>query len=186
MLPSRKTVRLVDYDYSTPGAYFVTVCSHLRNHTFARVEGGDCYRSPLGMLAADHLMKLPSFYRNLELDAWIVMPNHLHAVLMIHDPARGDAAKRPANLGTVMGCYKSGVVREAKILGLAGGDRVWSPRYYDHVIRHERALSKVREYIVNNPLQWELDRENQSRAGLNEFYEWIEAYTRKSKELSAS
>jgi putative transposase len=179
MLPSRKTVRLAQYDYSTPGAYFVTVCSYLKHCTFGNVRSGEFQRSSLGMLVADHLLKLPSYYSNLELDAWIVMPNHLHAVMLIHGRPVANTERPRANLGTTMGCFKSGVVREAKALSLATGNKVWNPRFHDHVIRHERALWRVREYITSNPRQWELDRDNDSRTGLNEFYDWIETYSQK-------
>jgi hypothetical protein len=81
-----------------------------------------------------------------------------------------------AKLGTAVGCLKSGIVKEAKLLRLVEGERVFQPRFHDHVIRHERALERVREYIVNNPRQWELDRENPQRSAEHEFYRWLEQY----------
>lgn len=78
-----------------------------------------------------------------------------------------------------MGSFKSAVTREAGRLGLWSGGLLWERGYYDHIIRHEPALERVRDYIVNNPRQWELDRENPERGGENEFYKWLESYKRK-------
>jgi putative transposase len=182
MLPSRKGIRLSGYDYSASGAYFVTICTLQRRHFFGRVEDGTYHLSPLGHLAAQHLRQVPSFYSNVALDSFAVMPNHVHALVLIYPNARSDStAKTAAKLGSVVGCYKGGVVREAKTLGWSNEGQVWQPRFNDHVVRHERALERIREYIVNNPQQWELDRENDQRRELNPFYAWLEAYTKRVK-----
>ncbi len=186
MLPSRAQVRLPGYDYSTPGAYFVTVCVKDKQQLLGSVRNGESRLSALGFLVQDHLYALPKHYANLALDCMVVMPNHIHATLFIKPLPKTSSDLKPAVLGTVVGCFKSGVVKQAKELGLLPGGLLWQPRYWDHIIRHERALQRIREYIVNNPRQWELDRENPERSGENEFYKWLEAYSsRVNKELAA-
>jgi putative transposase len=179
MLPSRKALRLTGSDYSASGAYFITICCLHRQHLLGRIEQGQCRLSALGHLAAQHLRKLASYYSNVALDCFVVMPNHLHAILLIYPNARPDStARQAAKVGSVVGCYKGGVLREAKQLELAKSSGIWQPRFNDHIIRHERALERIREYVTSSPQQWELDRENDQHKELNPFYAWLEAYTK--------
>lgn len=88
------------------------------------------------------------------------------------------------NLGALVGGFKSGVSREGRRLELCSG-RLWQPRFYEHVVRHERALDHIREYIVNNPMAWELDMENPERRAEHEFYRWLAAYARRTRPEAA-
>jgi len=177
MLPTRETTRLSGFDYSQPGAYFVTVCAHQGAMLFGSVNKGIFRATPLGFLLQDLWHKLPLHHGNVATDVFQAMPNHVHGVIFIRSPKAGDLKPPAKSLGTIVGGYKSAVSREAGRLGIGGG-RIWHPRFHDHVIRHEGALDRVREYIVNNPLKWSLDRENPGRTGINEFYGWMESYTR--------
>jgi putative transposase len=174
--PSRETFRHPLIDYSR-GTFFVTICAYNRAHLFGNIAGGHMTMSPLGYLLADHWRKIPSHYGNVSLDISVVMPNHLHGVLTQHSRCKDD---RPSakDLGSIIGSFKSGVSRQARQMQILPNGLVFQSRFWDHAIRHERALERVREYIQNNPLQWHLDRENLDRTGENEFYAWLESYSR--------
>jgi len=181
MLPTRTSKRKADYDYSQPGAYFVTVCVKDRKCLFGRIESGVMHPSPLGFFIGDQWRGIPSHYDNVRLDAWVVMPNHLHGILLIMKP-RADQLRMAKSLSSVLGGFKAGFSREGKQLGLLSGT-VLQPRFFDHIIRHERALGRIREYIRGNPAQWTLDKEDPQCLGVNEFYAWLEKYCRLSAEL---
>jgi REP element-mobilizing transposase RayT len=179
MLPSRVTTRLKDFDYAQPGAYFVTTCCHQRRLLFGSVRSASFHASPLGFLVQELWHSIPKHHGNVAVDTFQAMPNHVHGVIFIRAPKASDNLPPAASLGSILGGYKSAVSREAGKLGIKPGV-IWDSRYYDHVVRHERALQRIREYITNNPLQWSLDRENPDRSGLNEFYAWIEQYSRQT------
>ena len=185
-LQNRKSTRLPGYDYSAPGAYFVTICSHDRGPMFGNVIDGIMHLNPLGALVQRHLVALSTHYSNLKLDpAFVVMPNHAHLIPTVLDHnAFPDLAANPAKgLNYVVRSFKAGVTKEAREAGLFTGSSLWLGRFYEHVIRHQKALESIQDYIVNNPLQWHLDRENPERLGISEFYKWIESYSAKVRAL---
>jgi putative transposase len=178
MLPTRVTTRLPGYDYSQPCVYFVTVCTFNRQMLLGSVRQGQFFPSSLGFLVQDCWHHIAKHYGNVSLRVFQGMPNHLHATVHIKPTQSADRlSPAAAGLSSIIGSYKSAVSREAGRLNLAPG-RIWSPRFYDHVVRHEGALHRIEEYIVNNPMQWTLDRENPDRCGMNEFYVWLEKYSR--------
>ena len=132
-------------------------------------EGAVCLRA-LGQIAAGCLADLPSHFQDVELDEWVVMPNHVHAILVIH--GRGTACRAPTlnvrfgrpvsgSLPTAVGTYKAAVTTLARRNHLA--DAVWQRNYFEHVIRDEEDLRRIREYIAHNPLSSEIDEENPGR-----------------------
>jgi putative transposase len=177
MLPDRKSARLAGNDYAV-GTYFITICSYNRQNTFGNIFNGSATYSSLGCLVTDHWRKIVSHYCNVSLGAFVTMPNHFHGIVGFHKPSQVDLPPS-RGLNRLVGLFKSGVTRQAKELGLVAIDAsIFQPRFYDHAIRHELALDQITNYIANNPMQWQLDRENPQRTGLNDFYGWLESYTR--------
>src|SRR5262249_42136977 len=148
--PQRKSPRLQGYDYTQSGAYFITICTYKRAHRFGRVTGGAMVLYPLGQIAVDCWNAIPDHFAAVELDAAVVMPNHIHGIIVL--PGGGAA------LGTIIGAYKAAVTREARRQQSAAPDTIWHRRYYDRIIRNKRALERIREYIVSNPARWQATR----------------------------
>jgi REP element-mobilizing transposase RayT len=159
--PSRRTsLRLPDYDYATPGAYFVTVCIKDRKCILGEIRDGEMHGSGLGRIAEETWLGLPHHYPEIGLDDFIVMPNHVHGLLWLNEPASG--------LSEVIRGFKTFSAKRINQARRTPGQPVWQRRFYDHVVRSEHALDKIRAYILNNPAQWHLDQENPevARAGL--------------------
>jgi len=139
--------------------------------------------------AWDDLLKR---FPNIELDTFGVMPNHIHGIIIIVGaglalPKQGAASSAPTKdisprLGDVVRAFKSvSAINVNRFLSRLGVP-LWQRNYYDHIIRNEESLNRVREYIETNPLRWELDRENPHRKGEDEFDRWLATFkTRRSK-----
>ena len=163
----RRSIRLKGHDYSQIGAYFVTICTHSRNLYFEIYSG-------LKEIVISQWQALSRRYPDLTLDEFVIMPNHFHGILFVGATlavARKDGAgARPApTVGEIVGAYKSlcihdwlVYIEEKKIRALG---KFWQRNYYEHVIRTDDELNRIREYIRNNPLKWSLDRENPDRVG---------------------
>ena len=134
----RKHLRLRDHDYRENGYYFVTVCTKDRKPYFVSEEDN--------ALVQEKIDQIPTYFLGVRIDLAVVMPNHLHVILFFQSSDK--------SLGQVMQAFKSWVTRA---WGL--GWSVWQPNYYEHVIRNEQALHKIREYIVNNPVIDQVDCE---------------------------
>jgi putative transposase len=179
-LTSRRSRRHRDHDYSEPGRYFVTICTKDRRTYFGEIRDGIMGLNDLGWIAHACLEALPAHIDDIEMGAFIVMPNHVHALIglmpeddgvaPLHATAQLDTKARryrrgpgitppspPAagSLGTVVRSYKSAVTR---LIRRAGFEFAWQPRFHDHVVRNERALHRVHDYIVDNPARWRDDR----------------------------
>jgi len=252
--PERRSIRLRNYDYATPGAYFVTVCVQARAPLFGRIVDNATQPNEAGLEVGAWWNKLPSKFTSVGLDAAVVMPNHLHGIVWIlgeeeqgttagrpHGaaPTNGEATtmatstagrphgaaptngegtttatatagrphgaaptngkgtttatskagrphvatpteggERPA-LGQVLDWFKT-MTTNAYIRGVKEsgwprfGGRLWQRDYYEHVVRDEEGLNRIREYIQTNPLRWSLDRMNPDRVGDDEFDKWLD------------
>ena len=171
--PTRRRMRLEGYDYSTPGAYFVTACTQDRRPLFGRVIDGRMAANPLGTVVEDCWDELPDHYDSLALDAFILMPNHVHGVILLQDepnntsvgaglqPAipRNDAARRHG-LPEIVRAFKTFSARKINRMRASTGASVWQRGFYDHVIRDEDELDRVRTYILDNPRKWSEDPDN--------------------------
>ena len=179
----RRSVRLKDYDYSQTGAYFVTVCTHNRECLFGEVADGEMILNDAGRMVRSVWNELPTRFPGLELDAFVVMPNHVHGIIVIHgrsesrirpddchNPNLGDHKDRPygttaGSLGRIIQAFKS-VVTHEYVMGIRQQrwtpfqGRLWQRNYYEHIIRNDDELNQTREYITQNQMQWELDEEN--------------------------
>jgi len=177
----RRSIRIQGYDYSEGGPYFVTVCTQNRKHLFGKIVGDQIQMNEAGCLVKEFWHELPSRFP-VELDAFVVMPNHLHGIITLVgaqfiapeiNPEPG-AINRAPTLGQVMRAYKAVAARKIHLAGLTGF--AWQRNYYEHIIRDEKSLDRIREYIHYNPLRWALDRENPDRQGEDEFDRWLDSY----------
>jgi putative transposase len=183
----RRSPRLPAYDYRQPGAYAVTICTHSRAPLFGEVEDGEMHLNACGHAALACWQGLRTHFDHAEIDAFVVMPNHVHGIIMIgqtrcagHDLLSGKTTRPetdascgigateafgrpvPGSLSTMVRSFKSAATRRINQMRGTPGAPVWQPGYYERVIRNERELNALREYIAENPLKWDLDRENPS------------------------
>lgn len=163
----RRSIRLPGYDYSQAGAYFVTLCVHDRACLFGEVVDGAMRLNELGALVASEWLRTATIRPQVTLDEFVVMPNHFHAIIAIEDSRRGvlpyarPRFRSPAeSLGSIVRGFKSATTTLINSMRNSPGVPVWQRNYYEHVIRNESELTRIREYIANNPHQWSLDREN--------------------------
>ena len=156
---SRKLLRLRGFDYSTGGPYLVTACTHDRRCTLGAIEGEQMVRSAQGVIVAQQIELLPERLPGVDVDSFVVMPNHVHLIIVL----RNARARRASPLRTIVAAFKSGSAREISLLRGTPGAKVWQRGYHDHVIRDEADLERVREYLDTNPLRWALDPESADR-----------------------
>ena len=150
------------HDYSSPGIYFVTICIERRTCLLGEVLDGEMFHSNAGVVIDSWWHTIPNHFPSVELDAMVVMPNHLHGVLHIGtDPE----ATSPTSLPKVMHWFKNRSTYDY-ILGvrLEGWPRfpgkLWQDTYHDRIVRNERELERIRTYIEANPVNWAADEEN--------------------------
>ncbi len=171
----RRSIRLKGYDYTYPGAYFITTCTHQRVHLFGEVVDGTMRLNEAGRLVEWTWNDLPNHVPNIILDAFVIMPNHVHGIIVITDtvgsvvgagsepaltepaPTTAPATKRYA-LPEIVRQLKTFSARRINQLRGTPDTPVWQRNYYEHIIRSDRALNAIRRYIVENPLRWHIDR----------------------------
>ena len=162
----RKHVRLSGYDYSTPGAYFVTTCTDHMRCLFGEISNGTALLNDCGIIARECWEEIPQHFIGTEIDIFQVMPNHVHGVLLLSEHRH--------KLGNIVGPYKAAVTRRIRSLPGFSKVRVWEISFHEHIIRKQDSLERVREYIVNNPMKWELDRYHPSREDAEDDDDWSE------------
>lgn len=159
----RRSIRLQGYDYTQAGAYFITLAAHGREPLFGRVQDGQMHVNTLGEMIAEEWERLERRFPSVELDAFCVMPDHLHAILVLAD--RGVGGRRAAaceefgapvvrSIPTIVRSYKSSVTQRYQILCGRDAPQIWQRNYYEHVIRNAAALERIRRYIIENPARW--------------------------------
>lgn len=162
----RRSIRLAGYDYAQPGAYFVTICTQGRECSLGKARDGSVDLSHHGEIVQRAWNSLPEHYPHVGVDAFVIMPNHIHGVIVLSEAMEDSGAQRTGRLSTrhglpeIVRAFKSFSARRANELNATPGARVWQRNYYEHIIRDERELNLIREYVVNNPLGWDTDPEN--------------------------
>ena len=157
---SRKSPRLEGYDYTQDGAYFLTSCTQNRVHQFGHVMDQTMYRNEAGYIVETWWHRLPAKFADLELDLFVVMPNHIHGIVILN--AWAGTQTRPYTIASVMAWFKSMTtnhyirgVRQRGWKPFVG--KLWQRSFHDRIIRHERELNALREYVLTNPARWEAD-----------------------------
>ena len=170
----RRSIRLPGYDYAQPGAYFVTICTHRRACLFGRVVDGEMRLNDAGRIVQASWDDLPNHYPHVQLDAFVVMPNHVHGIIILTDdvvaigaglrpaPIRPAPITQPTTkrhpLSEIVRAFKSFSSRRINQLRGTPGTRTWQRNYYEHIVRNEGDLHRIRAYIANNPAKWFNDR----------------------------
>ena len=169
----RKLNRLKEYDYSSDGYYYVTFCTKNRECIFGDIKNGIMGLNKFGLIAFNFWMQIPLHYKNIKLDEFVIMPNHIHGILVIdnknnnyHHPIgnrhacslRGNG-RQYQKLPIIIGSFKSSVTREINNQYPEIGFK-WQKSYYDNIIRNEKSLQNIQNYIIHNPWKWESDRNN--------------------------
>jgi REP element-mobilizing transposase RayT len=176
----RGSIRLREYDYSQPGGYFVTLCTHRRECILGDIAGGNVQLNQFGEIVKEEWLRTEQIRPEITMDEFMVMPNHMHGIIMInpvgatrrvaqkyratHRVARTGTG-RPCgpvagSIGAIMGQFKSIVTKRINSLGKTPLTPIWQRNYYEHVIRDEDDLNRIRQYIIDNPSKWDGDEEN--------------------------
>jgi len=166
----RKSLRLADYDYAQVGAYFVTIVIDQRRCLFGTVADEKLLLNTFGCMAQAAWAELPKHFPQCELDAFVVMPNHIHGIVHIavgaqhaaplHDTGSSRPRVKAGSLGAIVRSFKSAVTKHYNEKCAAPGSVLWQRNYYEHVIRDEVSLQRIQEYITTNPARWSVDSEN--------------------------
>jgi len=143
MLPKRKNIRLPHYDYGQNGMYFITICTKYKRHLFGAIQNSAMHLNSLGNLIALQLAAVSDYYNNIQIVHSIIMPNHIHFILSI------ETNNNAIRLGRIINRFKGMATSKAKM-------SLWQRGYFEHVIRDEKELLAIMEYIENNPARWEL------------------------------
>ena len=146
--PERKANRIPRYDYSVPNYYFVTICTHQKQFLFGSAEQLNGY----GQIAAEFLLKIPEHFPHATIDKYVVMPNHVHAIVILRDTTAASAQ----SLSVILGQYKAAVTQ--KLRQTKPGKVIWQKSYYDRVLRNEQEYRNAWRYIDENPVRWYLNR----------------------------
>ena len=194
---SRKSLRLKGYNYSHTGAYFITICTNYRKLLFGEISMGLMLPNKAGEMIMNHWNDIYRACKSVKPDVAVVMPNHFHGIIFVGVPlvgtplgeaqitcpssdTRAPTRGAPTQLGDIIGAFKSITTNEYILevnheLWPRFSERLWQRNFYEHIVRDEDELARIREYIVNNPYMWETDRENPYLLSVNNSCDTTEA-----------
>jgi len=171
-VPVRHSVRLRGFDYRSVGAYFVTLNALRRACLFGDIVDDKMVLNHIGQIVETCWRAIPDHFARVLLDAFVIMPNHIHGILLKKGARRGTACRAPTerfgrpvpgSIPTVVRSFKSAATRETNREKGSSGAPFWQRGYYEHVVRDDEELNRIRRYIEENPLRWALDQENTAR-----------------------
>ena len=142
-LPRRKNIRLKYYDYSEEGMYFITICTRNRIKLFGEIETKEIKLTKVGKIVEKSIINLEKIYNNITIDEYIVMPNHIHIIIIINE-------KNNLTISRIINQYKG---RITKTIGYP----IWQKLFYEHIIRNKSEYYKIKQYIQNNIVNWKND-----------------------------
>jgi putative transposase len=170
----RRSIRLPDYDYAGPGAYFITIVTYRRQCLFGDIVHGETRLSAMGKIADEHWRAIPGHFPQVELGTYVIMPNHVHGILVIHEngmatnssPSVGTRhasslpphGVKPKSIGAIVGSFKSSVTK--RIGRELSATAIWQRNYYEHIIRDDEEHHRIHKYIEANVSNWVMDDEN--------------------------
>jgi len=173
----RRSIRLKGYDYTQPGAYFVTICTWQRACSFGEVVQGEMRLNKQGQIANREWMRLERRFSTADFSAFVVMPNHMHGIVVMHADGRGAGENHPdhgggrhplrpyegprvipGSLAAIVRAYKASVTWRIHAMRGDEGSPVWQRNYYEHIVRDDEEYRRIIEYIQTNPLRWEADQ----------------------------
>ena len=159
-LPKRKDLRLKEYDYNGAGLYFLTICTDKRRKILSKIVGGDVLDAPrveltaYGKIVDKYINQLNDFYENISVEQCLIMPNHIHLILFIHDNGASRTSPPTVRQYSVVPAFVSTFKR---FCNKEIGENIWQRYYYDHIIRDKRDYEEISKYIHENPLKWQFD-----------------------------
>jgi len=160
---NRHSIRLNDYDYSSNGYYFITICTHKKEVLLGEIVNDFIQLSDFGEIAYKNLLKISEHYINVKLDKFVIMPNHVHIIFIIENNnflENNKNERRKMLIPRIVGYYKMNTAKEINILRNIKSQAFWQRNYYERIIRTEEELNYTRKYIEENPIKWVLDKEN--------------------------
>lgn len=189
----RRSIRLLDVDYSLPGYYFITICVKNRSCLFGDIKNGIVELNELGNAVKNCWLEIPKHYQNIVVDEFVIMPNHVHGILLINDNEKLgvqniESLRQPiatndvvgaqyfvpqlpgqnkyqqivsGSIGSIVRGFKIGVTKWWRKNDCDG--ILWQRNYYEHIIRDDKSLNTIRQYIRDNPINWFEDEENPTR-----------------------
>jgi putative transposase len=182
----RRSIRLPAYDYSQTGAYFITLVTYQRDCLFGNIVQGKMQLSAMGQVAEEHWRLIPEHFPQLELGAYVIMPNHVHGIIIINGCSNASAFERTGttvscpdvscpdrarekfgkpvkgSIPTIIRSYKASVTRRIQQESNASG--IWQRNYYEHIIRNDAEYNRIHVYIDSNPANWVMDDEDSSKS----------------------
>jgi putative transposase len=187
----RRSIRLPHWDYSWGWWYYVTMCTKDRACVLSNIVNDNVVLTEIGTIVDFHWKEIPNHFPGVELDDYVIMPNHVHGIIIINDASVGAIHESPQResferneperespqesqtiiqrrkmlLPKTVGLFKMNSAKQSNILRKSPGIAFWQRNYYDHIIRNDADLARIRTYIANNPLQWALDEENPVNVG---------------------
>jgi len=176
MSKKRKLNRLRKFDYNQQGYYYLTICTKNRAKFFAEVSDNNIALSRIGKIANKFWIAIPEHFQNIELDEYIIMPEHIHGIIIVNNdagnadlpsfkyvspqcspnPKGNDSNRSKMLISKIIHGFKSSATREIR-KQFPDCDFEWQKSYYDHIIRDSNDLDRIREYITDNPRNWKTD-----------------------------
>ena len=163
----RRSIRLKGFDYSQEGWYYVTMVTYHRKHLFGEIIDGRMVLSEMGKIVDNEWLRTEKIRPNISMDKYIIMPNHFHGIIHIEEASNqsNDTSRRvptmeqfgkpvSGSIPTIVRGFKGKVTKRINILRQTLGLKVWQRNYYEHVIRNEADLERIRKYIIDNPSKW--------------------------------
>ena len=184
----RRSIRLPNYDYSRSGIYFITICTHQKQCLFGDINNGRMSLNQIGKIVVEEWLKSAQIRKEIELDEYVIMPNHLHGIVLIHNDLKiGDRLclrdrnivddkgaslaplqnnvvdvsrqRKPRSLSSFVAGFKSSVTKRIKIFCPQPNPPIWQRNYHESIVGEEQQLARIRQYILNNPQKWQEDPE---------------------------
>lgn len=164
---NRKSIRLKYYDYTNANWYYVTICTKDKECFFVNIENGKMFLNNAGKIVQEEWLKTKMVRNDIELESYIIMPNHFHGIIIKESDSKIVGATRrvapntpefrlkPNSLGSIIGQFKSIVTKRVRKTGLVSFQ--WHRNYYEHIIRNDKDLYNIKMYIELNPIRWEMD-----------------------------
>ena len=172
----RRSIRLPGFDYSRPGNYFITICADQRRCLLGSIGENGIVLTSIGEIAKKCWIEIPLHFPDVGIEAFVVMPNHLHGILVINPTAPGNSqqsrsTQRAESFGkplsgavpTIIRSFKAAVTKSVRESGSLIGSPVWQRGYFERVLRNGREFVNATDYIIKNPSRWAFDEENPER-----------------------
>ncbi len=164
--------RWQNWNYSNIGNYFITICTNNREMIFGSISDGEMNLSKLGEIVKKEIDEIPMYYEGVGVDEWIIMPNHVHLIITIvetiHELSLHELSlpndeqyrkkRRQMTISKVIGKFKMKTSKQINTINKSEGYKNWQPNYHDHVIRNEKEYNRIKQYIINNPANWQKDK----------------------------